>query len=544
MKLKFNHFLAVCMTALAFTACSKDESTPTPTPEPTPEPEVIKVTELTVSPVSMSLTVGEKKTLKVTLKPENATDKTVTFTSSDEKVATIDANGTVTAVAPGKAVLTVSANGGMCSATTGVTVKAPKTVADHAFLFYATGDKDLDQAAASYLKDMLKQGSTENARYVVQFNPQKTSITAQPELKHTYRMIIGGHVEISAEYELKGKTLQDSISASAKFLYDVIQEGKTKGGFTFYEESELKKLWEPAVVKDFLDWAATKVPANNYLMCISGHGGGWDPGQDYYKVNAKPAGVSWDYNFRSDEDDSVPMTARELAEGIKSSTIASKVSVYMDACHMNTIEYVSELAQSGAVHYIASCATTRSTMIPQLMSILDTDANPLSAYTKFCDTLAVYGVTDYDVSLWTLSSVKALNAEIKILVDSLCVAYEKDTVWCNKIIRSLKKESWSNYDLTGFVKQIKDGGKDVPEEVKGPAKKVYDMLQSPSTVITKYTDEYEKEYKGLLLNAVVYITGDYYKGGMEQKYLDVIDNSAFTKQTGWNKFLDKLYISL
>lgn len=544
MKFNFNQFLAVCMTALAFTACSKDESTPTPTPEPTPEPEVIKVTTIGVSPIAMSLVVGETKTLTVKLLPENATDKSIKYTSSDEKVATVDANGTVKAIAPGTATVTISPNGGIVQATSLVKVREPKTVADHAFLYYSTGDKNLDFSTACYLKDMLMRGSTENARYVIQYNPQKKSIAALPDLKHTYRLVIGDPVEISAVYEIKGKTLQDTINASAQYLYDVIQEGKTKKGFTHYEEFDLKRMWEPDVVKDFLDWAATKVPANSYLMAISGHGGGWDPEQDYYKVNVKPAGVSWDYNFGSDEEDSVPMTARELAEGIKNSTIASKVSVYMDACHMNTIEYASELAEAGAAHYIASCASTYSTRIPQLMSILDTDANPLSAYTKFCDTLVVHERTDYDVSLWTLSSVQTLNAEIKILVDSLCVAYEKDTVWCNKIIKSLKKESWSNYDLTGFVKQMKDGGEDVPEGVKGPAKKVYDMLQSPSTVITKYTDEYGKEYKGLLLNTVVYITGDYYKGGMDQKYMDVIDNSAFTKQTGWNKFLDKLYITL
>ena len=55
-----------------------------------------------------SLKVGEKVQLTATVNPADATDKTVTWSSSDESVATVSATGEVTAVALGEAVITAS----------------------------------------------------------------------------------------------------------------------------------------------------------------------------------------------------------------------------------------------------------------------------------------------------------------------------------------------------------------------------------------------------------------------------------------------------
>lgn len=51
------------------------------------------------------LTVGNSVTVTATVTPDNATNTTVNWTSSDEKVATVDSNGKVTAVAAGNATI-------------------------------------------------------------------------------------------------------------------------------------------------------------------------------------------------------------------------------------------------------------------------------------------------------------------------------------------------------------------------------------------------------------------------------------------------------
>ena len=72
-------------------------------------PIEIPVTDITVTPSEPAeLKVGETLRLTATLSPENASDKTVTWESSDYRVASVNYQGLVTAVAPGTAVITAS----------------------------------------------------------------------------------------------------------------------------------------------------------------------------------------------------------------------------------------------------------------------------------------------------------------------------------------------------------------------------------------------------------------------------------------------------
>ena len=83
----------------------------------------IKVTGLTVDPAPASVTTGKTVTLTATAKPENATDKTVTWSSANEKIATVDENGVVTGVAVGTTTITATAkDGSKVKATCKVTV--------------------------------------------------------------------------------------------------------------------------------------------------------------------------------------------------------------------------------------------------------------------------------------------------------------------------------------------------------------------------------------------------------------------------------------
>ena len=85
----------------------------------TVEKKVVPVTSLTLDRTTLTMTEGDTQTLTATVKPDNATDKTVTWTSSNTSVATVD-GGKVTAVAPGTA--TITAKAGDKTATCAVTV--------------------------------------------------------------------------------------------------------------------------------------------------------------------------------------------------------------------------------------------------------------------------------------------------------------------------------------------------------------------------------------------------------------------------------------
>ena len=91
-------------------------------------PADVMTERITLDENSLDLSVGDEAYLIPTIKPDNATDKTVTWTSSDETVATVDANGKVHAVVAGNAIITATASGGQtATCTVNVTAATPST---------------------------------------------------------------------------------------------------------------------------------------------------------------------------------------------------------------------------------------------------------------------------------------------------------------------------------------------------------------------------------------------------------------------------------
>ena len=74
------------------------------------EDPVVEVSSVSVSPTSANLEVGGTVSLTATVSPSNATDKTVTWSSSNANVATVS-GGIVKAVGEGTATITATAGG-------------------------------------------------------------------------------------------------------------------------------------------------------------------------------------------------------------------------------------------------------------------------------------------------------------------------------------------------------------------------------------------------------------------------------------------------
>ena len=86
-----------------------------------------EVESITLDSNEGKLTVGNSHTIKATVTPEEvAAETTIEWSSSNEKVATVDENGKVTAIAAGEA--TITATAGEESANYEVTVEQPKKV--------------------------------------------------------------------------------------------------------------------------------------------------------------------------------------------------------------------------------------------------------------------------------------------------------------------------------------------------------------------------------------------------------------------------------
>lgn len=86
--------------------------------------DVVSVSSVSLNTSSLTMTEGETQTLTATVKPDNAADKYVTWSSSNTTVATVSASGLITANKAGNATITVKANSGGKTAMCVVTVKA------------------------------------------------------------------------------------------------------------------------------------------------------------------------------------------------------------------------------------------------------------------------------------------------------------------------------------------------------------------------------------------------------------------------------------
>ena len=91
--------------------------------EVTVNEKIYNVEGVTLDQETITLTEGETATLTATITPENATNKAVIWSTSDETVATVS-EGTITAISAGTATITVTTEDGAKSATCEVTVES------------------------------------------------------------------------------------------------------------------------------------------------------------------------------------------------------------------------------------------------------------------------------------------------------------------------------------------------------------------------------------------------------------------------------------
>ena len=109
--------MAFAMVLLAISGCGKDE-------KEEPAPTTIKATGVTLDRQTIGMTEGETASLTATVAPANASDKSVSWTSSAKEVATVDSEGKVTALKAGEATITVTTKDGGKTASCKVTVAA------------------------------------------------------------------------------------------------------------------------------------------------------------------------------------------------------------------------------------------------------------------------------------------------------------------------------------------------------------------------------------------------------------------------------------
>ena len=114
---------------------------------------IIAVTSVELDADEMTLKVGDEGQLQATVAPENAANKSVTWSSSNESVATVEQNGKISAVGVGESTITVTTTDGGKTATCKVTVNKKAGA-----ISYATTSINKTFGDANFTNELTKTG--------------------------------------------------------------------------------------------------------------------------------------------------------------------------------------------------------------------------------------------------------------------------------------------------------------------------------------------------------------------------------------------------
>lgn len=119
--------------------------------------DIVPVTGVSFDKTTLNLATGSSTTLKATVKPSDATNKGLTWKSSDSSIVTVDKNGKITGKKEGTAIITVTTNDGSYTATVKVTVKNQPVTG-----ITVSGNKTMTVGGNQTLKATIKPNNASN----------------------------------------------------------------------------------------------------------------------------------------------------------------------------------------------------------------------------------------------------------------------------------------------------------------------------------------------------------------------------------------------
>ena len=212
--------IAVVMFSIVFPSCGHED----------PVPATVSVSGVSLNKTSLNLLEGGSETLTATVAPDNATNKSISWKSSDNGVATVDNSGKVTAVKAGSATITVTTTDGSKTATCSVTVTAKTVSVTGVTLNKST--LELTEGAEETLKATITPSDATNQ--VVTWSTSDNNIAKVSDGKVT--AVKAGEATITVTTSDGGKTATCKVTVKAVALEGLsvnpatleIVEGETK----------------------------------------------------------------------------------------------------------------------------------------------------------------------------------------------------------------------------------------------------------------------------------------------------------------------------
>ena len=259
--------------------------------------KAVNVTEVTLDKTELTLTEGETETLTATVKPDNADNRKVTWSSDKTDVATVGGVGRVTAVKAGEAVVTVTTEDGGKTASCKVTVKAKAVgVTD------VTLDKTeltLTEGETETLTATVKPDNADNKK--VAWSSDKTDV-ATVDGAGRVTAVKAGEAVVTVTTEDGGKTATCKVTVKAKavpvtgvdvnpWVMTLSVRGTSKLSYTIRpaDATNQNVKWEsesPSVATVDSEGNVKGVAAGTAKICVTTEDGGF---KSYCTVTVKKA---------------------------------------------------------------------------------------------------------------------------------------------------------------------------------------------------------------------------------------------------------------
>lgn len=193
--------------------------------------ETIHPTSVSVSPTTASIEAGSTTQLTETVLPSNVTDKSVTWSSSNTSVATVNSSGLVTGISAGNATITVTTVDGSYTATCAVTV-TPVVLTDYVQASSMEPGKSYlvvnGNTGSVYMMSNESGGSRQLVGVATTITNNKISISASTAAKCLFNCI---------QYTT-GNSITTTLESDGKYLYC-----DNSTGLRFESTSSLNRFW-------------------------------------------------------------------------------------------------------------------------------------------------------------------------------------------------------------------------------------------------------------------------------------------------------------
>lgn len=298
---------------------------------------IIEVNSISFDSDEIILQRKDSTQLKYTLTPDNATNKTVRFVSSNEEVATVTDTGIVTATSVGTATITAEAhNGKRATCVVKVTEIPVKSVS----IIPSTLTINLDDSSAQEGDDSAAQGGNKTATLSVKVEPSDADNT-EISLSEIY-----DHTVITAVYT-KGSepgTGTITITALKEGTTSVVAKSQSDGNITGSCEIKVEREKVPLTglsvkntypknlvegnsinLKDYLDYVPANATDKELTWSVSENDIDFAAVDQYGRITAKWKEGAADENGKLLNEKDVVITAASKADASKTATFQIKI---------------------------------------------------------------------------------------------------------------------------------------------------------------------------------------------------------------------------